>query len=175
MPEVFERLEALKAEPGPMAAQRDAYVVIRRRPGLAGGVGGRPGGRGGVAAAWEESKGERVGGRLLNEEIGDGKVVEVGGYAERGQHITSPTPRPRPADTCPVLPMLATKGDHVPSGAGWAHEVKWDGMRVLVENTSGSGDRSRPLRIWFCTKYDVTVRSPAARARRARGRLPARR
>ncbi|WP_091733579.1 non-homologous end-joining DNA ligase [Nocardioides scoriae] len=29
--------------------------------------------------------------------------------------------------------MLATRGDHVPAGSDWAHEVKWDGMRVLVE------------------------------------------
>jgi len=31
-----------------------------------------------------------------------------------------------------MRPMLATKTDHVPTGAGWAHEVKWDGMRVLA-------------------------------------------
>ena len=29
--------------------------------------------------------------------------------------------------------MLATKGTHVPSGPEWLHEVKWDGMRVLVD------------------------------------------
>ncbi len=29
--------------------------------------------------------------------------------------------------------MLATRGTHVPVGAEWQHEVKWDGMRVLVE------------------------------------------
>ena len=36
-----------------------------------------------------------------------------------------------------MLPMLATKGDHVPTGAEWIHEVKWDGMRVLVDRTAG--------------------------------------
>lgn len=31
-----------------------------------------------------------------------------------------------------VPPMLATKGDRVPAGPDWAHEVKWDGIRVIV-------------------------------------------
>jgi len=52
-----------------------------------------------------------------------------------------------------VLPMLATKGDHVP-GAGWTHEVKWDGMRVLVDRTE------RGLRIWSRNENDVTVSFP---------------
>ncbi|WP_323791125.1 non-homologous end-joining DNA ligase [Nocardioides sp.] len=36
-----------------------------------------------------------------------------------------------------MRPMLATKGDHVPSGSAWAHEVKWDGMRILAETGPG--------------------------------------
>ena len=32
-----------------------------------------------------------------------------------------------------MRPMLATKGTHVPQGSEWLHEVKWDGMRVLVD------------------------------------------
>src|SRR6478609_563140 len=52
------------------------------------------------------------------------------------------------------MPMLATKGDHVPTGAGWTHEVKWDGMRVLVDRTP---DR---LRIWSRNENDVTVSFP---------------
>ena len=36
----------------------------------------------------------------------------------------------------PVLfPMLATAGTHVPAGPEWAHEVKWDGIRLLVDCT----------------------------------------
>ena len=50
--------------------------------------------------------------------------------------------------------MLATKGDHVPSGADWTHEVKWDGMRVLVDRTD------RGLRIWSRNENDVTVSFP---------------
>ena len=30
-------------------------------------------------------------------------------------------------------PMLATRGGRVPAGEEWVHEVKWDGMRLLVE------------------------------------------
>lgn len=31
-----------------------------------------------------------------------------------------------------VPPMLATKGDRVPEGDEWVHEIKWDGIRALV-------------------------------------------
>lgn len=33
--------------------------------------------------------------------------------------------------------MLASKADRVPSGAQWLHEVKWDGVRVLVDVRDG--------------------------------------
>ncbi len=33
--------------------------------------------------------------------------------------------------------MLASKTDRVPSGAQWLHEVKWDGVRVLVDVRDG--------------------------------------
>lgn len=36
-----------------------------------------------------------------------------------------------------MKPMLATRGDHVPTGSGWIHEVKWDGIRALVEVRGG--------------------------------------
>lgn len=36
-----------------------------------------------------------------------------------------------------MRPMLATATDHVPPGDGWVHEVKWDGVRVLVNVTDG--------------------------------------
>ena len=56
-----------------------------------------------------------------------------------------------------MLPMLATKGDRVP-GDGWAHEVKWDGMRVLVDRTD------RGLRIYSRNENDVTVSFPELHA-----------
>lgn len=33
--------------------------------------------------------------------------------------------------------MLATRTDRVPTGAQWLHEVKWDGVRVLVDVRDG--------------------------------------
>lgn len=37
-----------------------------------------------------------------------------------------------------MRPMLATAGDHVPTGQSWSHEVKWDGMRLLADTSAGS-------------------------------------
>jgi len=54
--------------------------------------------------------------------------------------------------------MLATKGDHVPSGAEWTHEVKWDGMRVLVDRTPDG------LRIYSRNENDVTISFPELHA-----------
>lgn len=36
-----------------------------------------------------------------------------------------------------MRPMLATVADAVPNGPEWAHEVKWDGMRILVDIQDG--------------------------------------
>lgn len=39
-----------------------------------------------------------------------------------------------------MRPMLATPGDPnagPPAGAGWVHEIKWDGIRLLVQTRSG--------------------------------------
>ncbi len=56
-----------------------------------------------------------------------------------------------------MRPMLATKGSHVPSGAAWLHEVKWDGMRVLVDVGDGL------LHVWSRNEKDVTVTFPELR------------
>jgi bifunctional non-homologous end joining protein LigD len=53
-----------------------------------------------------------------------------------------------------MRPMLATKTNRVPTGAEWMHEVKWDGMRVLVEVRDGR------LRLWSRNEKDVTVTFP---------------
>jgi len=37
-----------------------------------------------------------------------------------------------------MRPMLATRGTSVPTGPEWTHEVKWDGMRVLVDVHEGA-------------------------------------
>jgi len=49
--------------------------------------------------------------------------------------------------------MLATAGEP-PSGPDWLHEVKWDGMRVLVD-VSDDG-----VRLWSRSGRDVTVSFP---------------
>ena len=53
-----------------------------------------------------------------------------------------------------MRPMLATKGTHVPSGDEWVHEVKWDGVRILLEVRDG---RARML---SRNGNDVTVAWP---------------
>lgn len=53
-----------------------------------------------------------------------------------------------------MRPMLATRGTSIPSGPGWLHEVKWDGMRVLAEVRGGR------LRLLSRNENDVTVSFP---------------
>lgn len=53
-----------------------------------------------------------------------------------------------------MRPMLATLTDTVPPGAEWVHEVKWDGMRVIVEAKGGA------LTVTSRTGRDVTVAYP---------------
>lgn len=44
-----------------------------------------------------------------------------------------------------MRPMLASSGDHVPVGNGWTHEVKWDGVRILADVSTGSTSGSRTV------------------------------
>lgn len=53
-----------------------------------------------------------------------------------------------------MRPMLATLTETVPVGPEWVHEVKWDGMRVIVEAKGGS------LTVTSRTGRDVTVAYP---------------
>ncbi len=53
-----------------------------------------------------------------------------------------------------MRPMLATRGTTVPQGPAWAHEVKWDGMRVLVHAREGR------LRVTSRNENDVTAAFP---------------
>lgn len=53
-----------------------------------------------------------------------------------------------------MRPMLATRGTTVPAGAGWAHEVKWDGMRVIAQVDV------RGVRLTSRNENDVTVSFP---------------
>jgi bifunctional non-homologous end joining protein LigD len=53
-----------------------------------------------------------------------------------------------------MRPMLATRGTFVPTGDEWQHEVKWDGMRVLVEVRDGTA------RLFSRNENDATVSFP---------------
>ncbi|CAA9392819.1 MAG: DNA_ligase_IV_Ku-like [uncultured Nocardioidaceae bacterium] len=53
-----------------------------------------------------------------------------------------------------MRPMLATRGSSVPTGPGWLHEVKWDGMRVLVSVRDGR------VTLLSRNENDVTVSFP---------------
>ncbi|MGL4742892.1 MAG: non-homologous end-joining DNA ligase [Dermatophilaceae bacterium] len=54
----------------------------------------------------------------------------------------------------PLRPMLATPVESVPVGLDWVHEVKWDGMRVLVDVHGGA------VTAWSRTGRDVTAAFP---------------
>jgi bifunctional non-homologous end joining protein LigD len=53
-----------------------------------------------------------------------------------------------------MRPMLASTGTVIPHGPGWAHEIKWDGMRVLAEVRDGR------LRLSSRNENDVTSSFP---------------
>lgn len=50
--------------------------------------------------------------------------------------------------------MLATPATVLPQGAAWRHEIKWDGMRALIE-VSRNG-----VRIFSRTERDITIAFP---------------
>ncbi|MFQ6171037.1 non-homologous end-joining DNA ligase [Oryzobacter sp. R7] len=54
----------------------------------------------------------------------------------------------------PFRPMLATVAERVPTGDAWVHEVKWDGMRVLVDVRDGK------VTVWSRSERDVTAAFP---------------
>jgi bifunctional non-homologous end joining protein LigD len=58
-----------------------------------------------------------------------------------------------------MLPMLATRGRHVPTGAGWIHEVKWDGIRLLADVGSEGADDAG-VRLWTRNENDATIAWP---------------
>ena len=57
-----------------------------------------------------------------------------------------------------MQPMLATRGDHVPTGAEWTHEVKWDGIRALVAVDGGT------VRVWSRNENDISAAWPELQA-----------
>ncbi len=59
-----------------------------------------------------------------------------------------------------MRPMLATKGDHVPTGPAWEHEVKWDGMRILATTATAAGPGAGGTRLTSRNENDVTAAWP---------------
>ncbi len=53
--------------------------------------------------------------------------------------------------------MLATKGDHVPPGDAWLHEVKWDGVRILLDTDPAA---AAGVRMYSRNGNDVTPAWP---------------
>ena len=62
-----------------------------------------------------------------------------------------------------MRPMLATKGTNLPRGDEWLHEVKWDGIRVLVK-VGADG-----VRLHSRNENDVTVAYPELQGLRGLG------
>lgn len=54
--------------------------------------------------------------------------------------------------------MLAARGNRIPGGPDWVHEVKWDGVRALIEVRNGA------LRVWSRRENEVTVTYPEMQA-----------
>lgn len=50
--------------------------------------------------------------------------------------------------------MLAATATGIPTGPGWIHEVKWDGMRALIEVRDGRAT------CWSRTERDISVAFP---------------
>ncbi|MDQ7910546.1 non-homologous end-joining DNA ligase [Phytohabitans sp. ZYX-F-186] len=53
-----------------------------------------------------------------------------------------------------LKPMLATTGERLPAGSGWAYEFKWDGVRAITEITDGVS------RMWARSGAEITVAYP---------------
>lgn len=53
-----------------------------------------------------------------------------------------------------MRPMLASQGTAIPRGPDWAHEIKWDGMRVLADVVDGH------VTLLSRNENDVTVSFP---------------
>src|SRR5258707_6121641 len=61
-----------------------------------------------------------------------------------------------------VIPAQPVKASKPPSGAGWVHEIKHDGYRLIVRRDGPT------VRLYTRNAYDWTVRLPAIAAAAAR-------
>jgi bifunctional non-homologous end joining protein LigD len=113
---------------------------------------------------WQDRKvmvtfhGERVRGRYALFATGDPARAGRGGGAEERDWMIHRMDPPADPDREPlpdrVVPMLATLGTLPEDDAGWAYEIKWDGVRALVYSEPGR------LRIVSRNLNDVTSQYP---------------
>ncbi len=78
-----------------------------------------------------------------------------------------PADAPRTPAPLGLRPMLATLTDAVPGDAGWAYEMKWDGVRALALVEGGH------VRLWSRNGNEITVAYPEVRGLAEQLRLPA--
>lgn len=69
-----------------------------------------------------------------------------------------------------MRPMLATKGDRVPTGDDWVHEVKWDGIRLLADIRRSSLSQGPGVRLTSRNENDVSAGYPELQAMAEAGR-----
>lgn len=69
-----------------------------------------------------------------------------------------------------MRPMLATKGDVVPTGDEWSHEVKWDGVRMLADVGAVDGAGAGVARLSTRNGNDATIAWPEVSPSPMRGR-----
>src|SRR4051794_17659436 len=100
------------------------------------------------------------------------RIPSIFSYAARSRHVLPRPARPLASAKLPasgaksrtqarmggMRPMLATPVAAVPRGAGWVHEVKWDGVRVLADVRGGA------LTLTSRAENDVTAGYPELQA-----------
>jgi bifunctional non-homologous end joining protein LigD len=74
----------------------------------------------------------------------------------RKQDEAAPAPRKRGAE---YVPMLATLAERVPTGAGWSHEVKWDGYRAVARVAGGDATLTSRRGLDMTERFKVVARA----------------
>jgi bifunctional non-homologous end joining protein LigD len=74
----------------------------------------------------------------------------------RKQDEAAPAARKREAE---YVPMLATLAEDVPTGAGWSHEVKWDGYRAVARVTGGDATLTSRRGLDMTERFKVVARA----------------
>ncbi|MEQ9092928.1 MAG: non-homologous end-joining DNA ligase, partial [Miltoncostaeaceae bacterium] len=83
----------------------------------------------------------------------------MGGDPKNWLVIRKPEPGLRPVSDAHPAPMLAVQVQEPPAGAGWVHEVKWDGFRCLARLHAAEAT------LWSRNDQDLTERFAAVAKR----------